>query len=194
MAGYITTLALLNPWAQQVAVTLRVLSEDGTSLERRYALDGQRHLTLGLNSIVPNLPFSMEVEAERPIVAERLIRVDEGQGITASLGAPSPATQWVFVEGSTAVPAEEFLLVVNPQQQAVDLTARFLLVDGSTEERRYTVGARSRLTIAVNAELPERPLLSAVLIADQPVVAERTIYANGSERRGVETSLGQPGE
>ena len=192
MAGYTTTLALLNPWAQQVAVTLRVLSEDGTSLERRYALGGQRHLTIGLNSIVPNLPFSMEVEAERPIVAERLIRVDEGQGITASLGAPSSATQWVFVEGSTAVPAEEFLLVVNPQQQAVDLTARFLLVDGSTEERRYTVGARSRLTIAVNAELPERPLLSAVLIADQPVVAERTIYANGSERRGVETSLGQP--
>jgi hypothetical protein len=194
MTGYTTTLALLNPWPQQVAVSLRVLSEDGTSLERRYALGGQRHLTIGLNSIVPNLPFSIEVEAERPIVAERLIRVDEGQGITASVGAPGPATQWVFVEGSTAVPAEEFLLVVNPQQQAVGLTARFLLADGSTEERRYTVGARSRLTIAVNAELPDRPLLSAVLIADQPVVAERTIYANGPERRGVETSLGQPGE
>lgn len=193
MAGYTTTLALLNPWSQQVAVSLRVMSEDGTSLERRYALGGERQLLIGLNTIVPNLPFSMEVEAERPIVAERLISFDEGQGITASLGAPRAATQWVFVEGSTAIPAEEFLLIVNPQPQAVDLTVRFLPADGPSEDRFYTVGARSRLTIPVNAEIPHRALLSALVIADQPVVAERTIYANGPLRRGAETNLGQPG-
>lgn len=192
MVGYTTTLALLNPWSQQVAVSLRVMSEDGTSLERRYALGGQRQLLIGLNTIVPNLPFSMEVVAERPIVAERLISFDKGQGATASLGAPEPATQWVFVEGSTAIPAEEFLLVVNPQTQAVDFSVRFLLADGSAEVRSYAVGARSRLTIPVNAELPDRPSLSALVIADQPIVAERTIYANGPVRRGAETNLGQP--
>lgn len=193
LPGYTTTLALLNPWPQQVAVSLRVLSEDGTSLERRYALEGQRQLMIGLNTIVPNLPFSLEVEAERPIVAERLISFDEGQGITASLGAPRPATQWVFVEGSTAIPAEEFLLIVNPQPQAVDLTVRFLPADGSIQDRLYTVGARSRLTIPVNTEMPDRSLLSAIVIANQPVVVERTIYANGPLRRGAETNLGQPG-
>jgi hypothetical protein len=193
MTGYTTTLALLNPWPQQVAVTVRVLSEDGTSLERRYALGSQRQSLIGLNSIVPNLPFSLEVEAERPIVAERLIRFDDGQGLTAGLGALEPATQWVFVEGSTAIPAEEFLLIVNPQSQAVDLVVRFLLADGATEERAFTVGARSRLTVAVNAEVPARPALSALVIADLPVVAERTIYANGPDRRGAETNLGLPG-
>jgi hypothetical protein len=75
----------------------------------------------------------------------------------------------------------------------VDLTVRFLQADGSTEDRLYTIGARSRLTIPVNAEVPDRPLLSALVIAGLPVVAERTIYTNGPVGRGAETNLGQPG-
>lgn len=194
MAGYTTTLALLNPWPQRVAVTLRVLSEDGTSLERRYAIAGLRQTVLTLNDVVPDLPFAMELAAERPIAAERTIRFDNGAGATATPGAARPATRWVFVEGSTATPAEEYLLVLNPNTQPVEVEVLYHLGDGRTERRSHTAGGGARLTIAVNADVPNQPILSATVVADRPVVVERTIYTNGATGRGGETSLGIAGD
>lgn len=194
MTGYTTTLALFNPWPQQVGVTLRVLSEDGTSLDRRYAIAGEQQTLLTLNDIVPELPFAMEVIAERPLAAERLIRFDNGRGATAGPGAARPATRWVFVEGSTAKPAEEFLLVLNPNTQPVGLDVAYTLPDGRVERRRHTVGAGARLAILANADVPDAPVLTAVVTGDRPVVVERTIYVNSGDGRGGETSLGIPGD
>ncbi len=194
MAGYTTTLTLFNPWPQQLPVTLRVMSEDGTSLDRRYAIPGRKRTVLSLNDIAPDLPFAMDLNAERPIVAERLIQFDRGSGASAGPGAPRAATRWDFVEGSTAKPAEEYLLLLNPNTQLVGVEVTYMRADGKIERRAHTVGAAARLTVSVNAEMPDQPILSTIVTADRPVVAERTIYVNGAGGRGGETSLGIPGQ
>lgn len=190
--GFTTTLDLFNPWPQRVSVTLRVLSEDGTSLDRRYSIPPNDRLAVALNDFVPDLPFAMELQAERPIVAERTMAFDDGQTTAAGPGANKPATRWTFVEGSTTQPAEETLLILNPNWQAVDLDVAYLMTDGQVEHRHYTAAASSRLTIAVNSDMPDQPIVSAVITADRPIVAERTIYVDGATGRGGDTVLGIP--
>ncbi|HEX6288839.1 MAG TPA: hypothetical protein VFZ66_06585 [Herpetosiphonaceae bacterium] len=191
--GFTTTLHLLNPWPQQVAISLQVMSEDGTSLSRRYALPAESRFVLRLNDVVPDLPFAMEVQAERPIAAERIMQVESGAAATATAGAPQPATRWTFVEGSTAPPAEEFLLISNANRAAADLNVTYILGDGQIERRSHTIPAMARLTISVNADVPNQPLVTAIVTASRPVVAERSIFTGGPQGRGAETSVGIPG-
>jgi hypothetical protein len=191
--GFTTTLHLLNPWPQQVAISLQVMSEDGTSLSRRYALPPQSRFVLTLNDVVPALPFAMEVQAERPIAAERVVRIDHGAAATATIGAVQAATRWTFVEGSTAEPAEEFLLLSNAHQDAVDLNVTYILSDGQTERRSHTIPAMARLTLFVNGDVPNQPVVTAIVTASRPIVAERSIFTGGAQGRGAETSVGVPG-
>jgi hypothetical protein len=188
-----TTLHLLNPWPQQIAVTLQVMSEDGTSLSRRYALPAQSRFVLTLNDVVPALPFAMQVQAERPIAAERVMLFDDGAGATASTGAPSLATRWTFVEGSTAAATTQLLLIGNPGRTAVQLDVSYVLVDGAVERREYSVPATARLTIDANADVPDQPVVTTIITANRPVVAERSIYVDGVDGRGGETNLGIAG-
>ena len=191
--GFTTTLHLLNPWPQQVAISLQIMSEDGTSLSRRYALPPQSRFVLTLNDVVPDLPFSMEVQSERPIAAERVMQIENGIAATATAGAPNAATRWTFVEGSTAEPAQEYLLLSNANQDEVDLNITYILSEGKIERRTHTIPAMARLTIAVNTDVPNQPLVTAIITASRPVVAERSIFTGGPQGRGAETSVGVPG-
>lgn len=191
--GVTTTLHLLNPWPQQLATTLEVLSEDGTSLSRRYAIPPQARLVVTLNDVVPALPFALQISAERPIAAERVMLLDNGASATAAPGAPQPATRWTFVEGSTAATAQEFLLIANPNRASSAATITYVLADGAREERQVSIPGRSRLTVLVNEHVPEQPIVSAIITAERPVVAERSIYVPNPAGRGAETSLGLAG-
>lgn len=192
--GFTTTLALLNPWPQQIAVSLQVMSEDGTSLSRRYAVPAQSRLLLTLNDVVPALPFSMQVQAERPVAAERILRFDNGAGATATAGATALATRWTFVEGSTAKPAEEFLLISNPNRSTARLNVTYILPEGKVEQREHTVPAMARLTISANADVPDQATVTAIVTANRPIAAERSIYVSGANGRGGETSGGAAGK
>ena len=191
--GFTTTLQLLNPWQQQLAVTLQVMSEDGTSLSRRYAVQPQARLVLVLNEIVPVLPFAMTVEAERPVVAERTMRIAGGGAATATVGAPRLTTRWTFVEGSTAAPAEQFLLIANANRTVTELDVQYILLNGNVERRSYSVPAMARFTISANADVPDQPVVTTVVTANRPIVAERSIFVTGPDGGiGAETSVGIP--
>ncbi len=192
--GVTTTLQLLNPWPQQIAATLQVMSEDGTSLTRRYAIPAEARLVLTLNDVVPALPFAMQVEAERPIAAERLMLLDNGASATATAGATAPATRWTFVEGSTAATAEQFLLIANPNRASVGLELTYVLADGTREQRTETAPGMSRFTIFVNEHLPDQPILTTIITAERPIIAERSIFVPGANGRGAETSVGIAGK
>lgn len=188
--GVTTTLYLLNPWPQQVPISLQIMSEDGTSLSRRYAVPAQARFELNLNDVVPALPFAMQVQADRPVAAERVMQFDGGAISTASAGAPELATRWSFVEGSTAQPAEQFLLIANPNRTSTSLEIAYVLADGTIERRTVSISALSRLTVFANSDVPDQPTVSTIITASRPVVAERSIFVNGANGRGAETSVG----
>ncbi len=190
--GYTTTLQILNPWPQRVALTLQVMSEDGTSLTRRYAAPPASRLELVLNDLVPDLAFTFAIVAERPIAAERLLVVDGGASATASSGSAAPATRWTFAAGTT-VGADYHLVVGNAQGSATALDVRYLFADGSTTTRRYRVPPMARLTIHANHDVPDQQHVATVVIADQPVVVERTLVATTTNGTFFDTRPGDSG-
>lgn len=192
LSGYTTTLHVFNPWPQRVGLTLQIMSEDGTSLMRRYAIPAQTQFTLPLNEIVPDLAFAFDIMAERPVAAERIVQLEEGMSAAATSGVPDLATRWTFTTGATLNTAQ-FLLVSNPQRTATELEVLYILADGSTALQHYTIPPTTRLTIWANEDVPDQPAITTVIIASQPVVAERTLIVTAPEGQRMETSLGEPG-
>jgi hypothetical protein len=112
-----------------------------------------------------------------------------GTGASDSLGAPDLAKAWYLPDGTTVAPYHEWILVANPGEERAEVKVEFTLADGGNVTREYDVDRHRRLTIDVDAEVPNARL-SAKVSANQPVVVERSTYLeNGS---GGTNSLGIP--
>jgi hypothetical protein len=120
------------------------------------------------------------------IVVERAM-YDTRNGVTfeaghESAGVTAPARRWYFAEGATGAFFDQFLLVANPNDAAVDLQVTYLLPDGSRQERRHRVQGRSRYTIWVDqeGEALADTAVSTVVEASAPVVVERSMWWPGT--------------
>jgi hypothetical protein len=166
------------------------LTEDGTTVSRRYAVPGMASLALSINAIAPDVPLALDIQSDRPIVAERELDSGNGQATTVQSGAVSPETRWVFANGSTSAPAEQFLLVLNPGTAPVTLDMSYTLADGRVRHHSRTMPGASRLTIALANEIPQRAVASTTVIADRPIVVEQSTYIHAASGMGGETTLG----
>jgi hypothetical protein len=126
--------------------------------------------------------FSTLVEADAVVVVDRTMRWDaSGYGAHAESAVVAPSTTWYLAEGSTAGEFALFYLLQNPGATAATATVRFLRPAGQPAiERTYTVAARSRVTIPVDAAAPELVStdVSGVVTSTQPIVIERAMYLN----------------
>ncbi|MBC7253578.1 MAG: S8 family serine peptidase [Actinobacteria bacterium] len=102
---------------------------------------------------------------------------------------PRPSTDWYLAEGCTAFGFEEYVLVQNPNPSPVEVEVTFMRSDGPLPPQTFPMAAYSRLTVNVNALVPEGDV-STHVHADQPVVAERAMYWNG--RDGGHGAMGVP--
>ncbi|HTV00667.1 MAG TPA: hypothetical protein VMF13_09030, partial [Luteitalea sp.] len=186
-AFFATSLALFNPSTTAATVNVRFLGPAGATASRPVALAAQAPAYLDAGSLgLPFTEFSIVVESAAPVVAERRMTWDrsEGYGLHTGNGVATPATQWHFAEGATIAGIQTFLLLQNPGAAPAAVTTRYLLANGATQERQYTVPASSRLTVWVNQE--GAPLDAAefatTVIADVPIVAERATYRDAASK------------
>jgi hypothetical protein len=134
-----------------------------------------------------------------PILVERAMYLSpDGRpfgGGHAAAGAPAPSTTWFFAEGATGTFFDEFLLLANAGATAatVDLTLMPEGVPGPPITHRYVVPANSRTTLLVDA-IPgyADTALSARVVSDLPIVAERAMWwpGTGESWREGHVSLG----
>ncbi len=106
-----------------------------------------------------------------------------------SAGVNSASNAWYFAEGYTGGDFDEWVLVQNPNPDAVNLTVTFMLPDGSDIQNHYTVDATSRFTIHVDDIIPHSAV-STKVESDQPVIAERAMYFNFNGKSGGHNSVG----
>jgi hypothetical protein len=90
-------------------------------------------------------------------------------------------------------PTEQLLLVGNPNPAPVTLDFAYILADGTVKHHTYTAPPISRFTVVANIDVPGQPVVTTVITASRPIVAERTIVVTGPHGRAVETSAGLPG-
>jgi hypothetical protein len=186
---------LQNPGAASVQATVRFLRPAPLApIERVYTLAARARLTIPVDSVAPELAstdVSGVVTAALPIIVERAMYLNRpGQPFAAghgSAGVTAPALEWFLAEGSTGTFFDLFILLANPDAQAALVQVDYLLPNGTTLTKQYTVAAESRYTIYVDAEqIPagsgQRPLAGTAVGArvrsmnGVPIVVERSMW------------------
>jgi hypothetical protein len=170
----------------------------GTPLEKAYTLPPHSRTTIWVNQedfanlgkALASSDVSAVVEATngQPLILERAMYLDlPGQVFGAgheSAGVTAPATEWFLAEGATGPFFDLFVLVANPGDATAQIEATYLLPDGATVVKSYTVGAYSRFNIWVDYEDPrlDDTAVSTTIRSrnDVPVVVERAMWWPGS--------------
>jgi hypothetical protein len=131
-----------------------------------------------------NRSFGIIVDAPQPVVAERAMYFGTTatrfwSGGAAAAGVTAPLTTWYFAEGATGSFFDTFILLMNPEDEAANVTLRYLLDSGETIDVPKVVPARGRLTVNIEAESDPRlqaGAMSTLVTSDRPIVAERSVY------------------
>jgi poly-gamma-glutamate capsule biosynthesis protein CapA/YwtB (metallophosphatase superfamily) len=92
------------------------------------------------------------------------------------MGCTAPSRTWYFAEGTTRSGFNEWICLLNPSGRATGAHLTFMLADGKTVRKDYTLKPGSRTTVDVGNEVPRGIDVSAKVEADDPVVAERPMY------------------
>jgi hypothetical protein len=182
-------------------VRVRFLQPRAAPLERTWQVAAGRRLTIWVDRLtfggverLANADVSMVVESlnDTPIIAERAMYLSTATQLFKagheSAGVTAPATSWFFAEGATGSYFDLFLLVGNVSSREAQLRATYLLPDGTSLTKDYTVPPESRFNIWVDNETfgPQGLALADTAVAtvltslnDVPVVAERAMWWPG---------------
>lgn len=185
---------LANPSLSQAAeVTVRFLLPNGAPVVRPYTLQPNSRQNIWVNQI-PELASTdvsgvVDVTSGPNIIVERAMYLTGGsQTFRAgheSAGVSAPALSWFLAEGATGSYFDLFVLIANPNSQAADVQATFLLPDGTTRTKAYSVPANSRFNIWVDEEefpgfgkaLADTAVSTTITVTNGvPVVVERAMW------------------
>lgn len=198
-------LALLNPSEDEAVVNISLVTDEESvqpprlvevevpptsskviSLEK-FVTGAQREELSSVGAVVRSTNGT-------EIVAERTVYYSGGgvEGVASEMGATSAVTSWILGPPMTS-PTTDSLIVMNPGATATTVSVRLLRLDGAPLEPqklqsiRIPAAAHFKIPIAGYGESPT----VAILVADDPVVAERFSYSEASGDVGA--MMGMPG-
>lgn len=180
---------LQNPNNQAAQVQIRYLRPvPFAPIVKNYTVGALSRRTIYVNGEDPGLDEAeisavVSVVNGVPIIVERAMYTNAGGQLFGagheSAAIPLLSTTWFLAEGATGPYFHQFILVANPNGQAAQLEARYLLPNGTTVTRTYTAAANSRLTIGVHADpaLSHTPLSATVTsLNGVAVLVERAMW------------------
>jgi len=154
------------------------------------------NLVTDINALEPSHSVSIIATSSTPVVVERTMTFSSnGYGLTTSAGSNTPATSWLFAEGTTSNRFQTFLTILNPNAIPANVTASFFDRSGvSLGSRTILVPALSRANIKENDFLSASGIAS-VVTSNEPVVVERPEYFGSPNDSGIAGSdvFGQNG-
>jgi hypothetical protein len=169
-----TKVALFNPNAEPATVKLEIIRTDGTPLEESVSMPGFTRRTIHMDQIIPSARFSIRLESDVPIAAERSIYVGGGSHIAS--GVTQPATEWYLADGDTVAPFAESIALLNPTDQNTTVELTFYPESGGPPKiEAVRMNPLSRTTVDVGRIAPNSRS-AARIIADKTIVVERTLY------------------
>ena len=188
-----------NPGAASATVTVRYLRPVPLApLTKTYTVPGNSRYTIAVDGetiggvSLAATDVSAAITSTAPVVVERAMYMTAGgQPFGAGHGSAAvtaPALDWFLAEGATGAFFDMFILIANPDPAtAATVRATYLLDNGTTLTKDYTVAASSRRTIYVDAEqfpggqLLANAALSTILTSTNnvPIVVERAMWWPG---------------
>lgn len=181
-----------NPHGQDARIQVRYLLPVGEPIEKTYVVPANSRFNIWVDlehSRLAQTDVSGVVTSTNgvPVIVERSMYMNAGGRPFGaghnSAGVSAPATRWFLAEGATGQFFDEFVLVANPEHTPANVRASFMLPNGDTVERSYTVPPESRFNIWVDLE---DPALASSAVSTEiestngvPIIVERTMWWPG---------------
>jgi hypothetical protein len=187
-----TFILLANPNSSAVNATVTYYPEGRAPIVRQQSIGAGRRVTLEPGTQVPgleNTAFSTQVTvpSNAPIFVERAMWWRDAQWPYSSFlegnvspGITAASTRWFFAEGDTNG-IDEFILFVNQNASAANVTLTYLFPDAPPVTRALQLAPQGRRTInaTFDAEGPGRVGQHATLVESSvPIAVERSMYWN----------------
>jgi hypothetical protein len=177
-----TFILLVNPNPSAVAVTVRLLSDDGAPVDFPYTLAANSRLTIPVNDLPQfhSANFATVVTAAQPVFVERAMYWLGFEGGHDATAVPGLSTVWRFAEGFTGGDFETYFLLANPTGATISATLNFFNDSGAVATRTVSIAPNSRRTVRVR-DYPEMvdAAFATTITASAPIVAERAMYWGG---------------
>ncbi len=175
-------LSLENPQTGSAEVNVTYMMSNGHVYTRSHIVPGKSRYSIMVNQDCPEGgDVSIKLDSTLPVIAERPMYFRYGgawSGGHCVAGATHSATNWYFAEGYTAKDFVEYLTIQNPNDSDTPLTVNYMMANGHNYSKSHLVPAKSRYSISVNTDCPEKGELSIKLDSTLPVIAERPMYFN----------------
>lgn len=184
-----------NMSASPAEVEITYLLVAGPPVRRSYTVSANARFNVWVNAEAQSEPALRNAEMSAivrstngvPIIVERAVYLDTGGKLFGAgheaAAIATPAARWFFAEGATGAYFDLFVLIANPDTRPLDARATYLLPNGSTLTKTYTVAPLSRRTVWVDHEDPRLAdtAVSTILesINGVPFTAERAMWWPG---------------
>jgi M6 family metalloprotease-like protein len=177
-----------NPGATPATVQAQyLLPAPQPPVNRTYTVQPHSRFNVWVNrdSALVSTDLSATITSDVPIIVERAMYLNAlGLMFKAgheSAGVTSPSPDWFLAEGATGSYFDLFILIANPASATADVTGTYLLPDGSTVTKTYSVAGHSRFNIWVDLEDARlaNTAVSTTMHSTQPVIVERAMWWPG---------------
>jgi len=178
--GFETYILVQNPNPTPTDVTYTFMKPGGQTQTAVFNVAGSSRFTILVNSFVQSSDVSTKVEGSQPIICERAMYYTPPGGSKRvlghdSIGVVDPSPTWYLAEGTSAWGFETYVLVQNPNTEAVDVTMTFMKPGGVTQTYAFPVAGQARFTVNVN-QVVQQSDVSTRVEATGPVICERAMY------------------
>ncbi|MCG2794380.1 MAG: DUF5719 family protein, partial [Actinomycetia bacterium] len=180
-SGFKEWICLQNPGNVGANVTITYMLGTGENKEQPVVVGPHSRLTVDVNAAVgENQDVSAKVESDQFIVAERPMYFSYGAAAWTGghdvVGSIVTSQVWFFAEGCTRGGFDQYLCLQNPNAADATVDITYMLGDGSTVDKQVKVGKKSRQTVNVRNDVGEDQDVSAQLLSNVGIVAERPMY------------------
>jgi subtilisin family serine protease len=170
-----TWVLLLNPNPVPTLVQMRFLREDGSVVDHPELVPAMGRKSVYVNALFTTSGFATQVTADQPIVVERAMYFDNGQGGHDTVATAVPGKTWYLAAGASSAGFDTWLLVENPGSLPASVNVSFMTDTGRVITQPLFVLPHSRTSLYTDPVVPNAAY-GMRIDSDQPIVAERAVY------------------
>jgi len=197
-SGFDEWVLVQNPNLKNASVKFTFLTPSGKVDGPTVTVAAQSRFTIHVNEFVSQQDVSTIVTPLNgvSVCAERAMYVDAPDGKWGAhdcVAAPEPAPTWYLAEGATWPGYDEWILIMNPYNDAVNVSVYFQTPSGEVPGPSMSLSGCTRRSIHVNDFVPNADVSAKVVCTtqDRGVVVERAMYINTPDgKRGCHDSIG----
>ncbi|MDQ6673604.1 MAG: DUF5719 family protein, partial [Chloroflexota bacterium] len=165
-----TWVLLLNPNTVPTQVQMRFMREDGTVVDHGELVPPMGRKSVYVNALFSTSGFATQVTADQPIVVERAMYFDNGQGGHDTLATAVPGRTWYLAAGASSGGFDTWLLLENPGSLPASVNVSFMTDTGRVITQPVFVLPHSRTSLYTDPVVPNAAY-GMRIDSDQAIVA-----------------------